>query len=274
MGTILAVANQKGGVGKTTTCINLAAALGERGKRVLLIDLDPQASLTMSLGTDTRDTEGTSYDLLHRASVQATAIKPSPTNLPRVFVIPADIELVKAEMGVLRGAYRERTLRVALQKLRVDADWTIVDCPPSLGQLTVNALAAADEVLIPLQTDYLAMRGAALLIQKGIHEIKARVNPKLQIIGILATLYDVRTTHAREVLEGLRAHFGGLVFRSVIRQAVAVKNAAVEQTSVLQYAPRADVSQAYRDVAAELLQRHKALVRAEKAKQERRTTAR
>lgn len=274
MGATLAVANQKGGVGKTTTCINLAAALGERGKRVLLIDLDPQASLTMSLGIDPRAGEGTASDLLQSTSVEATTIRPIPTNLPAVSAIPSHIELVKAEMSVLRGAYRERTLRVSLQKLNPDQDWIIIDCPPSLGQLTINALAAADEVLIPLQTDYLAMRGAALLIQKGIHEIKARVNPKLHIIGILATLYDVRTTHAREVLEGLRAHFGQLVFRSVIKQAVALKNAAVEQTSVLQYAPRSDVAQAYRDLAAELLQRHKALMRAEQAKSGRRTTAR
>ncbi len=273
MGTILAVANQKGGVGKTTTCVNLAAALGERGKRVLLIDLDPQASLTMSLGIDTRDAENTAYDLLNSVSSQAMNISPSPTSLPGVSVIPSTIELVKAEIEVLRGVYRERTLQAALEKLKAEEDWTILDCPPSLGQLTVNALAAADEVLIPLQTDYLAMRGAVLLIQKGIHEIKARVNPKLHIIGILATLYDMRTTHAREVLEGLRAHFGRLVFRSVIKQAVALKNAAVERTSVLQYAPRSDVAQAYRNLAAELLQRHKVLLQAE-AKRKRRTTAR
>lgn len=255
MGIVLAVANQKGGVGKTATCVNLAAALSERGQGVLLVDLDPQSSLTMSLGVEVRNVEETTYALLvGRAAIPSDI--GCTTGIAGVRLVPATIELVKAEVFLPRQVTRERTLRVGLEEAREAYDWTILDCPPSLGQLTVNALAAADEVLIPLQTDYLAMRGAALLMQKGIREIKAHVNPGLGILGILATFFDVRTTHSREVLEGLRAHFGGLVFRTVIRYMVAVKNAAVEHTSVLQYAPRSEVAEAYRELAREVLERH------------------
>lgn len=257
MGTIVAVANQKGGVGKTTTCVNVAAALAERGKTVLLIDLDPQSSLTMALGVHAGSAPNTIDALLLQGSKPASADMALPTSIEGVCILPSTIELVRADAELLRQVNRERTLQVVIEKVRDEYDWTMIDCPPSLGQLTVNALTAADQVLIPLQTDYLAMRGATLLIQKGIHEVKAHVNPKLRIIGILATFYDVRTIHSREVLESLRTHFSELVFRQVIKQAVAVKNAAVEHTSVLAYAPRSEVAQAYRNVATELLGRHK-----------------
>jgi chromosome partitioning protein len=249
---IIAMCNQKGGVGKTTTSINMSAALAEYGRKVLLIDYDPQGALSAGLGVNAHDAT-TIYDLMldrkidPKSAIQHTAVK----NLD---VIPANIELSAAEMKLVNEIAREQILAKILKQVADDYDVIIIDCQPSLGLLTVNALTAAHGVIIPLASEFFALRGVAIL-EDIISKVQEGLNPALQLDGILATMYDPRTLHSREVLDRLHEAFGQKVFRSVINRTVKFPDATVAQAPITSYAPDSDAAEAYRTVARELVDR-------------------
>ncbi len=250
---IVAIAQQKGGVGKTTTALALGHALAEEGKRVLLVDLDPQSSLTISLGQDPAGLGKTVYHLLleeeHPVGAEALILK---TPIEGLELIPANIDLAGAETELVGQLNREGILRDALAPLKASYDYILIDCPPSLGLLTTNALTAATHVLIPIQSDYLAMRGTTLLL-KTIGRIQRKLNPGLKVWRILITMHSARTIHAKEVLEEIRSSFKDMVFTTPIKYSVRAKEAPVEGQSILSYDPSSEVAQAYRDLAQELI---------------------
>ena len=259
MTRIIAIANQKGGVGKTTSTVNLGAALAERGRSVLLLDLDPQASLTLTLcgragnganGDD--DFAITVYTALMRAArgeeqAFAGAIQVSRSGL---HLVPASIELSAAEMDLVREPLGVFALRDALASLPTAYDYVLIDCPPSLGILTTNALSAADGVIIPLQADYLALRGVDLLLNT-ITKLQKRANPRLVVLGVLLTLADLRTLHTREVIAAARGTFGDRVpvFEDVVQYSVRLKEAPLANTSILEYAAQSPAAASYRALA-------------------------
>lgn len=254
MTRILAIANQKGGVGKTTTTLNLGAALAECGRRVLLIDLDPQGSLTLALGIDPDPLKHTTYTALTATSQGNDApleaiLQQTQSGLD---LFPANIELSQAELDLTREPLGIYALRDTLKN--VDGyDFILLDCPPSLGILTANALAAAREVVIPLQADYLALKGVDLLL-KTIVKIQRRANTDLKVLGIVLTLADMRTVHAREVVETARETFGQTVpvFKAIIHANVRLKESPLIGQSILVYAPESNAAQAYRALAQEI----------------------
>ena len=249
----IAVANQKGGVGKSTTCLNLSHALAELGHRILLVDLDPQSSLTISVGFDVRDLNATIYDvLLDTAPGIGTQDVIRSTQMSGVDIIPSTIDLAKAEMELFSEMNRERVLRDGLAKVTSPYDYVLIDCPPSLSLLTTNALAAADSVLIPLQSDYLAMRGAELLLAT-IDKVRRKLNPDLALLGVLVTMFDSRTSHSRDVLREVQSAFGQRAFKSVIRYSVRAKESVVTGQSVLSYDSRSPLAEAYRALANEII---------------------
>ncbi len=249
---IIAMCNQKGVVGKTTTSINMSAALAEYGRKVLLVDYDPQGALSAGLGVNAHDAV-TIYDLMldrkidPKSAIQHTAV----ANLD---VIPANIELSAAEMKLVNEIAREQILANILKKVADDYDVIVIDCQPSLGLLTVNALTAAHGVIIPLASEFFALRGVAIL-EDIISKVQEGLNPALQLDGILATMYDPRTLHSREVLDRLHEAFGEKVFRSVINRTVKFPDATVAQAPITTYAPDSDAAEAYRTVARELVDR-------------------
>jgi len=247
MGRVIAVANQKGGVGKTTTVINLGAALAERQQRTLLIDLDPQAALTSSFGLQPGTLERTIYNVFVTHSNLPLAAIIHPVR-PFLDLVPANIDLAAAEIELASALGREYILRDALENARQQYDFILIDCGPSLGLLTVNALTAADEVLIPIVCEFLVMRAIGTLVQT-IYKVRKRLNPKLRVLGILGTMYDARTIHAREVLEELRSFFGGKVFDVVIKKSIRFAEAPAAHQPILEYASRHPGAQAYRDLA-------------------------
>jgi len=250
MGKTIAIANQKGGTAKTTTTLNLGAALAERGRRVLLVDMDPQGSLAVGWGiADVYNLPKTVYQvLMGEASLREVTISVRLN----VDVAPANIYLSAAEFQLINKHRREDKLKNALQPAKENYDYILIDCPPSLGLLTVNALSAADQVLIPMSCDFYSMVGVTLLLDT-IREIQVEVNPKLVVLGILATRYDARTLHAREVLERTRAEMGGLrVFDSLIKESVRFKESPIVGQSILEYASNNDGARAYRAVAEEV----------------------
>ena len=245
--------NQKGGVGKTTTTISLGAALVEAGRRVLLVDFDPQGSLTVGLGLNAHELDQSIYHVLMDRSLSLRDII-SPTSVPGLDLAPANIDLSAAEMQLVTEVGREQALARALYDVRDDYDVILVDCQPSLGLLTVNALTASDGVIIPLECEYFALRGVALL-KETIEKVRERTNPRLQIVGLLGTMFDSRTLHGREVLQTLVQGWGDLVFHTVIRRTVKFSDSTVAGEPITEYAPSSPGADAYRQLAREVLVR-------------------
>jgi chromosome partitioning protein len=250
---IVALCNQKGGVGKTTTTINLGAALAEFGRRVLLVDFDPQGALSVGLGVRLMHLERTVYDLLmdSHVSVDDVLIK---TNVAGMDLLPSNIDLSAAEVQLVNEVAREQALARVLTPVVEDYDFVLIDCQPSLGLLTINALTAAHTVIVPLECEYFALRGVALL-QQTIDKVRERLNPRLELEGILATMYDSRTIHGREVLERLVEQFPDKVFHSVISRTVRFPETTVAGEPITTYASSSPGARAYRDLAREVLAR-------------------
>jgi len=249
---IIALCNQKGGVGKTTTSINVGAALAEYGRKVLAIDFDPQGALSAGLGVPTHDVP-TIYDLLSGGSKDVHGAIQT-TSVPNLDVIPANIDLSAAEVHLVNEVAREQILSRVLRDVRDDYDVILIDCQPSLGLLTVNALTAAHGVLIPLEAEYFALRGVALLVET-IEKVKDRLNPAINLDGILITMYDPRTLHSREVYDRVREAFGDRVLESVISRTVKFPDATVAAAPITSFAPTHQAAEAYRKMARELIAR-------------------
>ena len=259
MAQIIAVANQKGGTGKTTTTLNLGAALQEMGNSVLLVDMDPQASLTLALGLNPDDLETTIYTALTRV-IETGEMDPAEIDIittdEGMGLLPTNIELSQADLDLVREPLGVYALRDVLRPTIDTYDYILVDCPPSLGILTTNGLAAAGQVIIPLQADYLALKGVNLLL-RTITKIQRRANRRLQIAGVLLTMADLRTLHAREMIATTRQAFNErvFVFETVIRMSVQLKEAPITGRSVLTYASDTGGADAYRELAKELVSR-------------------
>jgi chromosome partitioning protein len=247
MAKVIAFANQKGGVAKTTTTLNLAAAFAEEGHRVLCCDMDPQGNLTMSQGIDPDSLERSMYDVL----VHDTPIR-EVIRRREIDVACASIDLAGAEIAMSTKIGRERTLAKALKAVDDDYDFVCIDTPPSLGLLTINALTAADKVIVPVQCEYLSMRGL-IQLQNTLSMIRENLNPDVQIEGILPTMVDTRTLHAKEAIEILEENFGDRMFVTRIRKTVRFAEAPVKGMSVLKYDPKGTAADAYRQLAKEVL---------------------
>lgn len=250
---VIALCNQKGGVGKTTSTINLGAALAETGRRVLLVDFDPQGSLSVGLGVNPHTLEQSIYTLLMGRGLDAREVI-LPTKVPDLDVLPANIDLSAAEVQLVNEVAREQTLRRVLAPLRAEYDIILIDCAPSLGLLTVNALTASDRVLMPLECEFFALRGIALLTDT-IEKVQDRLNPDLQVLGILGTMFDGRTLHTREVMARVVEAFGDQVFHTVIRRTVKFPETTVAGEPITTYAPASPGAEAYRTLAQEVLAR-------------------
>ena len=250
---IIAMCNQKGGVGKTTTTINLGAALAETGRRVLLVDFDPQGSLSVGLGVNPHTLETSIYDLLLNKKISPEEVI-TQTSVPGLELMPSNIDLSAAEVQLVSEVAREQTLRRVLTKVRHDYDIILIDCAPSLGLLTVNALTASDKVLMPLECEFFALRGIALLTDT-IEKVQDRLNPELEVLGILGTMYDARTVHSREVLERVVQAFGDKVFHTVIRRTIKFPETTVAGEPITSYASSSPGAAAYRQLAREVLVR-------------------
>ena len=250
---IIAMCNQKGGVGKTTTTINLGAALAEYGRRVLIVDFDPQGAASVGLGINALELDQTIYTLLMASKPDAhTAIV--PTAVDNLDVLPANIDLSAAEVQLVNEVARESALARVLRSVADEYDVILIDCQPSLGLLTVNALSASHGVIVPVEAEFFALRGVALLVET-IETVRDRINPWLNIDGIVATMVDTRTLHTREVLERLSEAFGDLVFSTRIRRTVKFPDASVATEPITTYAPTHPGAQAYRRLAREVVAR-------------------
>jgi chromosome partitioning protein len=252
MARIIAIANQKGGVGKTTTAINLAAALGAFDKRVLLIDLDPQSNATSGLGFSKKDQMETVYGALLSGQA-AGAIRES--GFPNLWLLPSGRDLVGAEIELVEQEGRETRLRFAIGPVRGGYDYILIDCPPSLSLLTVNALTAADSVLVPIQTEYFALEGLTELLET-VERVRASWNPLLTVEGIVLTMYDERTNLGRQVVEDIRQHFGDRVFQTIIPRNVRLGEAPSYGKPVFAYDIKSKGAEAYLALGRELLKRH------------------
>ena len=250
---VVALCNQKGGVGKTTSTINLGAALTEYGRRVLLVDFDPQGALSVGLGIQPHQLDRTIYDVLMESSVTLDDVL-LKTNVPGMDLVPSNIDLSAAEVQLVNEVAREQTLARALAPALPDYDLVLIDCQPSLGLLTVNALTAADGVIIPLECEFFSLRGVALLIDT-IEKVRERLNPRLHIEGILATMYDSRTVHGREVFARVVEAFGDTVYDTVITRTVRFPETTVAGEPITTWAPSSSGALQYRNLAKEVLTR-------------------
>ncbi|GEL93593.1 chromosome partitioning protein [Cellulomonas composti] len=250
---VIAMCNQKGGVGKTTTTINLAAALAEYGRRVLVVDFDPQGAASVGFGVSPHELDQTVYNLLMERDARLEDVVRT-TAIPGLDLLPANIDLSAAEVQLVGEVARESVLSRVLRPALDDYDVVLVDCQPSLGLLTVNALTAAHGVLIPLECEFFALRGVALLIET-IEKVRDRLNPRLEVDGILATMYDSRTLHAREVVARVHEAFGDQLLQTVINRTVKFPDATVAAEPITTYAPTHPGAEAYRQLARELVAR-------------------
>jgi chromosome partitioning protein len=250
---VVSMTNQKGGVGKTTTTINLGASLAEYGRKVLLVDFDPQGSLSVGLGLNPHEMELTIYNLLMQRDVSIEDVV-VPTNVEGMDLLPSNIDLSAAEVQLVHEVAREQTLQRVLQPAIQHYDVILIDCQPSLGLLTVNALTASDGVIVPLECEYFALRGVALL-KTTIDKVSERLNPKLQIDGVLGTMYDGRTLHGREVMQRLVQAWGDTVFHTVIRRTVKFSDSTVAGEPITTYAGASAGAESYRQLAKEVLAR-------------------
>lgn len=250
MGRIIAITNQKGGVGKTTTSVNLAATLAAANQRVLLLDLDPQGNATMGSGVDKHDLSKTTYDVLMKQRLASETIMPLPEL--GYHLLPANADLTAAEVQLISALRREYRLQDVLRPIREQYDYLLIDCPPSLNMLTVNALVAAQGVIIPMQCEYFALEGLSALVQT-IESVRESVNPQLRIEGLLRTMYDPRNNLSRDVSEQLLNHFGEQVYRAVIPRNVRLAEAPSHGLPILHYDKGSRGSLAYLALAAEVL---------------------
>lgn len=251
--TVVAITNQKGGVGKSTTAINLAAGLAIQGERVLLLDLDPQGNATSGVGFDKKSISKSVYDVLLRDFPIADAVE--PTSVRDLFLLPSTIDLAAAEIDLVSVFSREQRLRSVIKPALEDYDFILIDCPPSLGLLTVNALSAADEVLIPIQCEYYALEGLSQLM-RNVELVKSSLNPSLEIGGAVLTMYDARTNLAKDVMEQVRSHFGETAYRTVIPRSVRLSEAPSYGEPIETFDEMSRGAIAYRELAREFRRRH------------------
>ena len=250
---VVSMCNQKGGVGKTTTTINLGAALAEHGRKVLLVDFDPQGSLSVGLGLNPHEMDLSVYNLLMDRDVTVDDVI-VPSGVPGMDLLPSNIDLSAAEVQLVHEVAREQTLQRVLAPALEQYDVILIDCQPSLGLLTVNALTASDGVIVPLECEYFALRGVALL-KTTIDKVRERLNPKLEIDGVLGTMFDGRTLHSREVMDRLVQAWGDKVFHTVIRRTVKFSDSTVAGEPITSYASSSRGAEHYRHLAKEVLAR-------------------
>lgn len=250
MAHVIAIINQKGGVGKSTTAINLAAALGDLGKRVLVVDFDPQGNATSGFGVDKDQLEDDVYEALMNSVPLSNVVVSSPVE--NVDIAPATIQLAGAEIELVSVMARESVLRYVLDSVRDQYDYIFIDCPPSLGLLTVNSLVAADSLLIPIQCEFYALEGLSKLLE-SMRMVKGRLNPSLEVFGVVMTMFDARTTLSKQVVEEVRDYFGDKVFQSVIPRNVKLSEAPSHGLPVNLYAPSSKGALAYESLAKEVV---------------------
>lgn len=251
--TIISMCNQKGGVGKTTSTINMGACLAELGRKVLLVDLDPQGALSAGLGLTHDQIEDTIYDVMLDSQTSIhSAIQ--HTSVPNLDLVPANIDLSAAEIQMVNEVGREHTLARALRPIRRDYDFIIIDCQPSLGLLTVNALACSQGVIIPMECEFFSLRGLALLTDT-VEKVSERISFDLEVMGILVTMFDRRTKHAREVMDRVVEYFGDKVFDTVITRTVRFPETSVAGEPITSWAPSSQAAQQYRNLAKEVIER-------------------
>ena len=253
MGKIIALANQKGGVGKTTTTINLAASLAALDKKILVVDADPQANASSGLGINIREVENSIYECIVNDVDSAEAIL--PTDVPNLYIMPSHIDLVGAEIEMLNFDNREKVLKGILDKIKGEYDYILIDCSPSLGLITVNSLTASDSVIIPVQCEYFALEGISKLLNT-IKIIKSKLNPSLDIEGFLLTMYDSRLRLANQIYEEVKKHFGEMVFTTVIQRNVKLSEAPSHGQPVLLYDPESKGSLNHMQLAKEIIEKN------------------
>lgn len=252
MGKVIAIANQKGGVAKTTTAVNLSACLAVKGRKTLLIDIDPQGNASSGLGVDKEKLDVCIYDvLINGLPLLNTAL---PSEIANLEIIPATIQLAGAEIELVAMIGRENKLKKALEKTRDKYDYIIIDCPPSLGLLTLNALTAADSVLIPIQCEYYALEGLGQLLNT-IELVQKHLNPSLQIEGVLCTMFDARTNLSLQVVEEVKKHFSDKIFRSIIPRNIRLSEAPSHGQPIILYDPRSRGAEMYQELAEEVIER-------------------